>query len=343
MPEPTIRYIAKLANASPTAVSLALRDSPKISKETILRIKKIAAEAGYRINPMVSTLMAHLRSTRTTTPYVASIAFVTPRKFSHLTMPPWDAPAEVFHSARARAAMLGYILEEIPYKDLGLSSGRLNKILISRSACGIIVHHLTDLNELNGIDWSLFSLISTGGGTLNPRLHHVQPDHFQIMAKAMDEVLKLGYRRPGLYLRPFLDEVTEHRYIASYYYSQTKLKVSDRIRPLISPEDSEDTFKKWLLKHKPDVVLTGNYRVYNWMLRSGFSIPKDIGLAHLDVSPDKSDFSGICQNRKMVGAVSVDLVIAEQQRNERGIPECPRAMQIEGSWIVGKTLRAALR
>ena len=57
----SIRRIAEKLGISKSAVSLALKDSPRIKKETVLRVKKAAEELGYRKNSMVSNMMSHMR------------------------------------------------------------------------------------------------------------------------------------------------------------------------------------------------------------------------------------------------------------------------------------------
>jgi LacI family transcriptional regulator len=42
-----LRRLAGLAGVSPSAVSLALRDSPKISRATKQRVWRLAKETGY--------------------------------------------------------------------------------------------------------------------------------------------------------------------------------------------------------------------------------------------------------------------------------------------------------
>lgn len=52
----TIFDIAEVAGVSPSAVSLALRESPRISKKTKLRIKAVAKELNYRPNIIAKNL-----------------------------------------------------------------------------------------------------------------------------------------------------------------------------------------------------------------------------------------------------------------------------------------------
>ena len=56
---PTLRDIAKDAGCTNATVSLALRESPRISPETRARVREVAAKLGYRPDPMLSALAAH--------------------------------------------------------------------------------------------------------------------------------------------------------------------------------------------------------------------------------------------------------------------------------------------
>lgn len=56
MSVPTIFDIAEIAGVSPSAVSLALRESPKISEKTKLRVKAVAKELNYRPNVIAKNL-----------------------------------------------------------------------------------------------------------------------------------------------------------------------------------------------------------------------------------------------------------------------------------------------
>src|SRR4051794_30241649 len=60
-----LRQIAEAAGVCLMTVSLALRDSPKISASTRERIHGLARALGYRPDPELSRLMKHLRTSRT--------------------------------------------------------------------------------------------------------------------------------------------------------------------------------------------------------------------------------------------------------------------------------------
>ena len=61
----SMRDIAKEAGVSVSAVSLALRNSPKVSKKRRDEITKIAERMGYVKDGRISELMEHLRTNRT--------------------------------------------------------------------------------------------------------------------------------------------------------------------------------------------------------------------------------------------------------------------------------------
>ena len=61
----SVRKIARLAELSPSAVSLALRNSPKIPLATRQRVLRLARRIGYRPNTKVNELMSQLRLDRT--------------------------------------------------------------------------------------------------------------------------------------------------------------------------------------------------------------------------------------------------------------------------------------
>src|SRR6202453_1900722 len=62
---PTIKTLAKMAGVSNATVSLALRNHPRIRPQERARIQRIATEAGYKPNPLVSHLFAQLRLSKT--------------------------------------------------------------------------------------------------------------------------------------------------------------------------------------------------------------------------------------------------------------------------------------
>ena len=92
-------------------------------------------------------------------------------------------------------------------------------------------------------------------------------------------------------------------------------------------------------KFKPDVIVCTHPEIRDWVGALGLECPRDIGLAHLDLTPELEGWSGMHQNNEAVGAFAVDLVIGQLHHNEVGIPDRPKCMMIESQWVSGHTLR----
>ena len=102
---------------------------------------------------------------------------------------------------------------------------------------------------------------------------------------------------------------------------------------------NEKLFGKWFQKNKPDVVISQQPKIIDWLKNLGLNVPDDVGFVHLNC-PDKSGaFSGIYQNGPLMGRAAVDFLVSMLQRNERGLPEVPHLVLIEGTWVPGTTVR----
>jgi DNA-binding LacI/PurR family transcriptional regulator len=71
-----LKDIAKVANLSVSAVSMALNNDTSMSKQTIERVKRIASEMGYAPDPALAALSAY-RSKRKIHTHYSVIGMVT--------------------------------------------------------------------------------------------------------------------------------------------------------------------------------------------------------------------------------------------------------------------------
>jgi LacI family transcriptional regulator len=98
-------------------------------------------------------------------------------------------------------------------------------------------------------------------------------------------------------------------------------------------------FRAWREEHRPDVVVCTHPELRDWITRAGLRCPEDIGLVHLDLTPELEGWSGMRQNNDVVGAFAVDMVTGQLHRNEYGIPLRPKCMMTESEWVQGGTVR----
>ena len=106
----TLKAIAARAQLAVATVSYALRNHPKIAEPTRRRVRAIAQELGYRPNPRIASLMAHIRSAHSK-PHGERIAFV----WVHMNRSQSASDAffqAVFQGAKLRAERAGFSMEQ---------------------------------------------------------------------------------------------------------------------------------------------------------------------------------------------------------------------------------------
>ncbi len=134
-------------------------------RATAARVQAVAKRLGYRPNPRVSALMAHIRQAQPIT-VGERIAFLW------IDAIPGERPYRtMFDAARERAAQLGYALEEFWWASPGVSARRLQQILHSRGIVGLLISPNYLPNPRFRIDWnwSLFPPPSSAPPKAIPR------------------------------------------------------------------------------------------------------------------------------------------------------------------------------
>jgi LacI family transcriptional regulator len=336
---PTLRSLAKVLGLSRTTVSDALRGSPRVDPNTALRVKKAAQEAGYRRNPLAGALMSELRRSR-------GAAFRGVLAAIDFTEPDRPAAAARFHrelvlGAEARAVELGFKIEKFSVGHAGVSVQRLDSILQSRGIPGVLLLPAWDEPDLTNLDWTRFAGVYTDYIIERPALHSVCSDHYRSMLAALQRLLALGYRRPGLFLQRHHDERLQYRWGAAFRAFQENQSGIKVVPPLVVDTLTAGDFLKWFRRHKPDVVLGHDTVAIDWMESCGARLPATHGFVCLNVLRQTRPCAGLDLQPRTLGARATELLIAQLQRNETGIPEWPSTTTIPAHWVDGPTLRAA--
>ncbi len=332
-----MQQIAEAAGVSRMAVSLALRNSPKISKTTTERIRRIADELGYRPNPMVSALMTQLRHGREVRK-PSLLAYVT----AYPTEEGWREAgpfASFFQGAKRRAEALGYVLEEWWLARPGMTEQRFCDILFTRAIRGLIFAPLPGAGGALNLDWPRFAPAAIAYSVTSPAINRASNDQFGTITLALEELSRLGYRRIGLAITREADERVRHQWSAGMLVYQQAVPLEDRVPLLLATTPFRRAFAEWFAGHRPDAVLSLTDQCLSALREQGVRVPEDVGFAHLAVDPADPEMAGVNQNSALVGAAAVDLVDAQLRRNEHGIPPQPKTVLIPGVWQAGPTLR----
>jgi LacI family transcriptional regulator len=329
----TLQAIADRARVAKATVSYALRNHPKIPPETRQRVQAAARELGYRPNPRVAGLMAHIRRAHARE-HAERIAFVwmhTRRAESRRD----PFLRKVYQGAARRAHQMGFKLEEFFPVDSGLSDRRLGEILHTRGIVGVVFSPvMTNESALRlDWDWSRFAPAVIGNVTWTPELHHAGHHHFLAMRQALLELAKLGCRRPAALIEATVHERNKHAYVAAFLAHHPQPASARDLVRVVSRGDSTD-LGPWLRKARPDALILSHADLLNLpgVNRAAKELrgPR-VTLYWSEETP--RGMGGIDQCYDQVAGHAVDLVAAQLNANETGAPDLPRMMLFPGRWM----------
>jgi LacI family transcriptional regulator len=339
-PAPTVRSLARALGLSHTTVSDALRGKGRVDPATAERVKKAAKEAGYKRNPLAAAVMSELRRSRggTFRGVLAAVDLFEPDR----------APHGVFHKelvagGRARAIELGFKLEEFVVGTAGMTLPRLDSILQSRAIHGVLLLPSWYSPDWSGLEWSRYAGVYTDYVIEQPALHCVCCNHYRSMIAVLTRLAARGYRRPGLVVERGRDDRTHRRFSAAFRSFQESDPGIEVIPMLISDERRQSDFNAWFRQHKPDVVLAHFTEVLDWMEAAGARVPETNAFVSLNLLYKTRPCAGLDQQPRQLGARAVELLIAQLQRNERGVPEWATTTTIPARWVEGPTVRKSVK
>lgn len=328
----TIKSVAARARVSLATVSYALRDHPKIPAETRAHVQTVARELGYRPNPRVASLMAHIRRSqlRDAGERIAFVWVHTTR--TQATRDPFLR--KVFHGAQQRAEQAGFILEQFWTSEPGLSERRLAQIIQTRGIVGVVLSPVTT-NEASltlDWDWQQFSTAVIGNVSWNPELHHAGHHHYLGMRTALLELQRLGCTSPVALIEPESNERAKRAWEASFLtHHPARTRAHSRVR-IVEPEDTSE-IAAWVRRQQPDALIVSATRLLDAPGLRRLCRELELPIVTLYWSEEPAGIGGIDQCYDRIAAHAVDLVLAQLNSNETGVPDLPRMMLFAGRWI----------
>ncbi len=334
-PAPTVRSLARDLGLSHTTVSDALRGKGRVDPATVKRVEEAARAAGYRRNPLAAAVMSELRRSRggTFRGVLAAVDLLEPQRRD----PHGAFHAELVRGGRARAADLGFKLEDFVVGAGGLTVPRLDSILLSRGIYGVLLLPTWSMPDWSALNWTRYAAVYCDYVIDRPPLHCVCCNHYRSMTAVLSRLAARGYRRPALYVERGRDERMQRRYSGAFRAFHED--AATMVPPLIVEEPARAEFQAWFRKHKPDVVIGHHTEAIAWMEACGARVPRTHGFVSLNAVYNTQPCAGLDQQPRELGARAVELLIAQIQRNELGVPEWPTTTTIAAKWIEGPTVR----
>lgn len=324
---------------SRSAVSLALQGHPSLPQATRSRVREAAERLGYRKSPLVAALMSTRRRHGRSAPIRAELAFVT----SHPPNDSWRnvGPHRRAHAAAvARAAELGYRLEEFSLSEPGISAVRVARLLAARGIHGVLAAPLPGGQTRLDLDVGDLAVVGLGLSVRTPSIDRISSDHYQGARLAFSRCLELGYRRIGLALAADISRRLDDRWWSGFLAAQQVLPARQRVPALMSATQAElpSALAGWIRRHRVDAVIFA-IRKPEMMAVA----PPAVGLISLSVSEDAEDIAGIVQDEARIGEEAVDWLTSKLNRWQPGASPEPRLLLLPGRWTPGGSAPGAGR
>ena len=331
---PSLGQIATEAGVSRAAVSMALRNHPRIPASTRDRIQMIAQRLGWKPNPLLAEAMSAIRAGQPPADRV-TLAWITahPKRESWKRVPFFRRSYE---GARARAAAAGYQLEHFWLGDADGHAARLGDILYARGIVGLLIAPLPEPAKLD-LQWSRFAAAAVAYTLTEPRLHRAADNHCAAARVSVARLHATGRRRIGLALSASYDRRVHGLWSAGFLWQTHEEGVADPALLHRPSELSENEFITWVRQARPDAIVGTDPRLVTWLRGAGYRLPDDVAFACLDLPAADGSLAGIYQDAAGIGACAVDLLAGQLMRHERGVPEKPRTLIVDGRWQDGST------
>jgi LacI family transcriptional regulator len=331
-PRCTIKHIAAQAGVAVSTVSYALRNHASIPAATCNRIQVIAAQLGYRPDPQISALMAHIGRGRTVdSSGRIALVWMQGRRSLTRTEPFFIQMRE---GAAARAQLRGYQLEEFWPAEDRLTGARLSAILRARGISSVIFSPSIEGVTANyQLAWEHFACVVLGHARWPVGLHCVAHDHYHAVGECLQRMTAAGAKRPAIVLTEEINLRTDRAVTAAF---MTHHPSEARARGLIYTLDQRPSrkFPSWLRIHDPDSVLLLRREMWSEIVTPRLEKLRAAGrVCCANWQPDDPlALPGIQQRYDLAARAAVDLATGLEQSRSFGLPDHPQWAQIRGDW-----------
>jgi len=338
----SIRDLAAIASVSRTTVSLALRDSHRISASVRKRIQKLAVEHNYRSHPMVTALMQQVRFKRTIKDH-AVIAFVT----SSRTREEWknySFTRQIWKGAEAEATRLGFRLEEFWAGPGARDIKALAGMLYHRGIQALCFTPMAWPHPQFEIPWERFVSVACTASTGIPSLPVVRSDHSYGTYLLLSRLKEMGARTIGMAITRGEDERIGHAWSAgAHIFHQAEPGIDLQTVRMESYRDF-DKFSAWFAEARPDVVVGIQADIPAALEKLGLKPGRDIAYASLDVLvEERGTIAGIFQDPFYLGRRAVEYVSKGIYDQVLGLPEHPESIVVRGGFVEGRSLTPLIK
>jgi len=348
---PRLADVARVCGLARSTVSNALNGTGTISARTRRRVQETAEKLGYQPNVHAATLAYSSRRWENRMEVVpVAVLYTGPESF----VEQWIERSWL-EASFGPGLKFAFTLRNL---DKGFDPRRLSRQLYDRGVQGVVLSRMLKKPQLQGFDWSRFSVVQDAGRCL-PEWPFDQVRHSP--ANSMRRLLRLalerGYRRPGcvLYTHPEAIDDDEVRLGEALAFNAINVKKNpvppytasfEDLRPGRRFVRHRAALLAWYREHRPDCVIGFNPAPYHILRYCGVDLPAEAGYLSYMLNYSDSEnhcISGFWEERYEVARECLDRLLFLITRSRKGAPKRRRTIIVEPEFNEGTTIRAAKR
>ena len=329
---PTIRDVAKQLRLGKSTVQRALAGCGSISLQTRQRVIDAARELGYQRDPFFSILGSRGRQSNHKT---LQIAYISRNDLASTSK--GRAGVDMYKLAKLQGEVMGYEVERIELNEVRAGK-RLMDVLYHRGFVGVLLGQIRSPDHEAILANTHLPVVCCGRIDPLP-LHTVQPDIIQMVRLAWRNMLRAGYRRIGaafgVHDPPVEDDSDRLGTLVECQHDI--LRKADRVPVLRARMGDSRALLNWLLRYKPEAVLSFNVGQYFQLKEAGVDMSQ-FGFASLHTLPGDGQIAGIEEPLSAIPREALNLLDQLIRHRTVGIPEEPLHVGVPGRWIEGSSL-----
>jgi len=323
---PTMSDVAALAGLHPSSISLALRNSPDIPEATRERVRRIAEELGYRRDPLLETFNFRRRTTHVGHPS-QSVVFVSDApSWDHYDAQPFRRDLLEGVTSACRGGGIGF--DRFLFGPGLLTANRLQQILRTRSTDGIVVGPLCGGTRSLALDWSRYNTVGLETFDFEPGLDLFASNFRQAGMLAVEEMVKLGYRRLGCVLPPSSRPGREALLRLGILTARECCTDAGHVAIFDGPSSA---FRPWLARHPVEALLASDVIAAAEYCLRDTGVPFSV----LDIGDAPEGTAGIRHHHAEAGARAVAALVQKRYINQLGLPRYPICSFVPVEWVQG--------
>jgi LacI family transcriptional regulator len=350
--QPTLKEIADRIGCSKNTVSLALRNSTRVSAKVREQVQAVARELNYRPNARVNEAMSYVRSHKKTTIKetlgilvdwpVSSKAELSYNQ--HLTL--------IFNSFEKRAEELGYVTNYLFLCSPEMTEKRMDRIIRSRGIRGIVITPMEKGPAKLGLNMDSLASIQIGRTLWSPRIDTVSGDDATSVYLAAKVLRRRGYQRIGFFFSRWALVQSLNKLEMGALHSQKHISglsdipigISERQKTqkdFLDVDRIQDEFIPWFQKYKPEAIICIGAVIKPLLEQKlGLRVPEDVGIVQYDWVPKPGlELAGIWHNKDLQAAYAVEALITKITHGIFGLPRHPVEVSFPPSWMEGPSIK----